>query len=327
MSDKTCLHLLTFSYIKNNKNLSKNHEQSSSKDRSLNRLQIMLSKNLIKSTYQLFFLLLTFISVPALAADPQHENETTVFDKTFSWQAMGGISGIYQQSQLMGVEPSEFEDYLNISLLLDVYYKGFFIQSNHRRSDAVTLGGEIGYELIVEDNWELDIITKTYVQGYQPKELIKNSDSGIATLLGLQERDSGEGLGFRYSHFYDDAILSVDVAALITDGWVADIFYSKLLPYRNWDIYLGAGLTHYSAQVTDYFVGVNKNEVSDMRSFYKPGSSYKAQLEVFARYPISQKWSFNGGITQSYYSASYNDSPLIDQQHLTQVMLGVLYVF
>ena len=71
----------------------------------------------------------------------------------------------------------------------------------------------------------------------------------------------------------------------------------------------------------------NKDEISDQRSFYKPGSSYKAQLEVFARHPISKKWSFSGGITQSYYSTSIKNSPIVGKQHLTELMLGVLYVF
>lgn len=270
---------------------------------------------------------LTVLSVSAFAVDPQHENKTTVFNKTFSWQAMGGISSVYQQSAFKGVDQTEFEDFLNISLLFDVYYKGFFIQSNHRRSDAVTLGLELGYELMVEDDWELDIIHKTYLPGYEPDILIENSQHGIPTLTGLEERSSAEGLGLRYSHFYQDAILSVDVAAISYSGWVADIFYSQLVPYRNWDIYLGAGFTHYSEQVTDYYAGVNHNEVSASRSYYKAGSSYKAQLELFARHPISEAWSFNGGITQSYYSTAFKNSPLIGKQHLTQVMLGVLYVF
>jgi hypothetical protein len=272
-------------------------------------------------------LFLAFISISALAADPEHENETTVFNKTFSWQAMGGISTVYQQSALKDVQQSEFEDYLNISLLIDVYYKGFFIQSNHRRSDAVMLGGEIGYELIVEDNWELDLIHKTYLPAYEPSDLIKHSNHDIPTLEGLKDRGSVDGFGFRYSRFYKNAILSVDVAALNSSGWLTDIFYSHLVPYRNWDIYLGAGFTHYSERVIDYYVGVNKNEVSKVRPLYQAGSGYKAQLEVFARHPISKSWSFNGGITQSYYSSSFRNSPLIGKQHLTQVMLGVLYVF
>jgi len=275
----------------------------------------------------LLSLFMTAMSIPVLAADPQHENQTTVFDKTFSWQAMGGMSGVYEQSILEGVEQTEIGDFLTASLLLDVYYKGFFIQSNHRRSDAVLLGGEIGYELIVEDNWELDVIHKTYLPGYDPEELIENSDFGIPTLADLKIRNAAEGLGFRYSHFYQDAILSVDVAAISYSGWVADIFYSQLVPYRNWDFYLGAGFSHYSERVTDYYVGVNQNEVSEARSYYKPGSSYKAQLEIFARHPISKSWSFNGGITQSYYSSAFKESPLIGRQHVTQVMLGVLYVF
>jgi outer membrane protein len=276
-------------------------------------------------------LLLAVWSEKSLAADPKHDNVTTVFDKTFSWQVMGGISGVYDQSALKDVEQSEFEDYLDITLLFDLYYKGFFIQSNHRRSNAALLGGEIGYELIVEENWEIDIISKTYVPSYEPSEIIDNSNHEIPTLSGLKNRHSGEGIGLRYSRFYQNAVLSVDVASLIplsrSKGWVADMFYSHLIPYRNWDIYLGAGLTYYSADVTDYFVGVNQDELTAVRPFYNPGSSYQAQLEVFAQHPISQSWSLNAGITQSYYSNTLKDSPLIGKQHLTQVMLGVLYVF
>ncbi|MBA6257870.1 MULTISPECIES: MipA/OmpV family protein [unclassified Colwellia] len=287
----------------------------------------MLRKILIGSKNQLLALFIALISVSALAADPQHKNETTVFDKTFSWQVMGGISASYEQGFLKGDEQSEFSDYLNLSLLLDVYYKGFFIQSNHRRSDAVLLGGEVGYELIVQESWELDILHKTYLPGYDPKTVIENNNHDIPTLAKLKERDFGEGFGLRYSHFYDNAILSVDLAALSTNGWLADVFYSKLVPYRNWDIYFGAGFTHYSEQVTNYFVGVKKDEISAVRPFYKPGSSYKAQLEIFARHPISKKWSFSAGITQSYYSTAIKNSPITGKQYLTEVMLGVLYVF
>ena len=313
--------------MSNNDNLSKNNEKNAPKYPEISRYRIMLRNILLIYKSRVLYLLLALIAVSVHAADPQHKNETTVFDKTFSWQAMGGISGVYHQSLLKGDEQSELGNHLNISLLFDVYYKGFFIQSNHRRSDAVTLGAEIGYELIVKENWELDILHKTYVPGYDPQEVIKNNDHEIPTLEDLELRKFGEGFGFRYSHFYEDSILSVDLAALSTNGWVADVFYSQLVPYRNWDIYLGAGFTHYSQGVTDYFIGVDRDEVSDNRSFYEPGSSYKAQLEVFARHPISKKWSFSAGITQSFYSSAFKNSPIIGKQHLTEVMLGVLYVF
>jgi outer membrane scaffolding protein for murein synthesis (MipA/OmpV family) len=275
-------------------------------------------------------LFLAVLPGKALAADPKHDNETTVFDKTFSWQFMGGMSVVYDQSPIKGDKQSQAGDYLHISLLFDLYYKGFFMQSNHRRAAPATLGGEIGYELIVEENWELDIINKAYVPGYQPSTIIDNDDD-LTVLSDLEDRDFGHGIGLRYSRFYQNSVLSVDVASLAplskADGWVADVFYSHLVPYRNWDIYFGAGLTYYSADVTDYFVGVNQDEVSTVRSYYRPGSSYQAELEVFAQHPISQNWFFNAGITQSYYSSAIKNSPLIGKQHTTQVMLGVLYVF
>ena len=158
----------------------------------------MLKKSL---TIVIALLLGFFLTIPSgktFAADPKHDNETPVFDKTFSWQFMGGISGVYDQSPIKGDKQSEFEDYLDISLLFDLYYKGFFMQSNHRRSSAATLGGEIGYELIVKDSWELDIITKVYVPGYEPSDIIDNNDSDIPTLSGLEDRGYGQGIGLRY---------------------------------------------------------------------------------------------------------------------------------
>ena len=291
----------------------------------------MLKKTLSAVITLSLGLFLTVLSGITFAAEPKHDNVTTVFDKTFSWQFMGGISAVYDQSPIKGDKQSDFDDYLHISLLFDLYYKGFFMQSNHRRSSAATLGGEIGYELIVKDSWQLDIISKAYIPGYEPSDIVDNNDRDIPTLSGLEDRDFARGIGLRYSRFYQNSVLSIDVASLVplskANGWLADVFYSHLIPYRNWDIYLGAGFTYYSADVGDYFVGVNQDDVSAVRPFYEPGSSYKAQLEVFAQHPISRNWSFNAGITQSYYSTTIKDSPLIGKQHLTQVMLGVLYVF
>jgi outer membrane scaffolding protein for murein synthesis (MipA/OmpV family) len=292
-------------------------------------MKIKIHLLIVQLLFSVLFSIL--LSLQALAAETKHENETTVFDETFSWQFMAGFSTIYSPAILKDVKQDDLIDFLSFSLQLDLYYKGFFIQSNHRRADSISLGGEMGYQLIVKDEWELDIINKTYLPGYEPENLIDDSHNDIPTLEGLDDRSSGEGLGLRYSRFYKSAILSIDVASLSINssakGWVAEAFYSHLVPYRNWDFYLGAGLTHYSDQVTDYYLGVDKDEISDARPYHKASSSYRAQLEVYAQYPLSKKWTFNGSITQSYYSNNITDSPLADKQHITQVALGVLYVF
>ena len=111
------------------------------------------------------------------------------------------------------------------------------------------------------------------------------------------------------------------------DGWLIDSFYSHLIQYKNWDIYLGGGATLYSSGVVDYYLGVNLNEANQFRPQHQGDVVVRLQSEIFVQYPIAQSWSFGAGITQNYYSKNAVDSPLADKQHLTQVLIGVMYVF
>ena len=205
--------------------------------------------------------LLLLVCLPSLANEKIPENETTVFNETFSWRMMGNISAIYNPSLLVGQDQENIVDYVGASILFDVYYKGFFIQSNHRRASGLIQGGEFGYQLVVTPEWELDIISKTYISAYQPNDIIADANKNIPALAGLADRNAGEGIGLRYTRYHRNSSLSVDFATLAplskANGWVVDIFYSYIIPYRNWDIYLSTGYTHYSEKVMDYFYGVN----------------------------------------------------------------------
>lgn len=280
---------------------------------------------------QLFYLALLALSSSCFANQKIPENETTVFNETFSWQAMASFSVGYNPSLIIGVEQDDILDYGNISLLIDVYYEGFFIQSNHRKAALSRKGAEIGYQLVVTPKWELDIISKSYLAGYNPKAIIKDQHKSIPTLENLSNRNPAEGLGLRYSRYHRNSVLALDFSALAplssANGWIADAFYSYVLPYRNWDINLSVGYTFYSEKVMDYFYGVNSDEVSVMRPLHQAKSGYRVQFELFAQHPLSENWTFNGGVTQSFYSSSTKDSPLVDRQQLSQVMLGVIYVF
>ena len=54
---------------------------------------------------------------------------------------------------------------------------------------------------------------------------------------------------------------------------------------------------------------------------------FEYELEIFARHPISQNWTFNTGISHAFYSGHVKNSPLVATNQTTQVMLGVHYVF
>jgi len=291
----------------------------------------------IKSFYSyllcLLFLILTTVS---------HANENTPLTNTpiikddFNWQFMVDFSLVDTQVLLAGVKKTDPWDYFQLGLLLDMSYKGFFLQTNSRRSSTVIGGGELGYQLTVQEKWQLDIIIKAYLNGYYPTEIIDAQKEDIPQLSGLSDRNVTGGIALRYSHFFENSLFYIDLAtarAITEDegkdstGVIIDSFYSYLLPYRNWDIYFGAGLTYYDQAIVDYYIGINENEANDSRPLYEADGGFRGQLEVYAQYPLSQSWSFNAGITQSIYSNNVKESPLVDKNTLTQVMVGVLYVF
>ena len=232
----------------------------------------------------------------------------------------GGNYDTQSSTILKGVEQDSVENFLDLSLLIDLYYRGFFIQTNHRRASSLNLGLEFGYQLITNEHWELDIINKSYLSGYNPEYIWGGEENIIPLFKGLDHRSSADGIGFRYSRYYKNAELSIDLATMpprsASGGWVANIYYNHLIPYRNWDIYFGTELTYYSRKVVDYYVGIDADEALDIRPEYQPGNAFSIQVEILAQRPISEKWTFNTGLSSNYYSNSVQNSPLVGQSCL-----------
>ncbi|MBL4764196.1 MAG: MipA/OmpV family protein [Colwellia sp.] len=300
-------------------------------------LNLLTLKQWLTRLFAIFCFTTASTSYAAQANDGITSNASVpVVKDAFEWQFMVDLSLASTQVRLADVEQTEPWDYFQLGLLLDISYKGFFLQSNSRRSLTAIGSGELGYQITVQENWQLDIILKAYIEGFDPAEIINNQKQNIPQLAGLNEREYTGGIALRYSHFFDNAIFYIDFANARTGkndqkdyayGLIIDSFYSHLLPYRNWDIYLGAGLTYYEQALVDYYIGIDADEVTINRPLHDADSGFRAQLEVYAQYPLSQSWSFNAGLTQTFYSNNIKQSPLVDKNKLTQLMIGVLYVF
>ncbi len=265
----------------------------------------------------------------------QHKEHVDTKDQ-LEWQVALDFSLVYDPKIIAGIKQDEILHYFMPGLVIDVSYKDFFLQTNQRRSNALLGGTELGYQLYTANDWQLDIIAKAYMQGFDSDSLIEYGGGNQELLAGLKERSTTAGISLRYSRYIENALFNLDIAVASPGndefsqnihGVIVDSFYSYLLPYRNWDIYLGAGLTYFSQNLMDYYIGVGANEVTEIRPEFTAESGLRAQLEVYAHYPLSTSWSFNTGITQSIYSDNIKKSPIVDTNHTTQVMIGVLYVF
>jgi outer membrane scaffolding protein for murein synthesis (MipA/OmpV family) len=259
-----------------------------------------------------------------------------VIKDSFEWQFILDLSLIYDPKIIAGIKQEDLLQYFMPGILVDLSYKGFFLQTNQRRSNAFLGGTELGYQLLIEDNWQLDLIAKAYMQGYDSESLIEYGGGDDNLLSGLREREATIGLALRYSYYFKEALFSLDIVSAHSgddeygnhvSGLIIDSFYSYLLPYRNWDIYFGAGLTYFSQDIVNYYIGVSADEATDIRAEYTADDGFRAQLEVYVQHPLSANWSFNVGLTHSVYSENVQESPLVDTNIVTQVMLGVLYVF
>jgi len=297
------------------------------------------SKQLLKWRMIITILLLCFTFISQANEQTLEENyvdntvdpNSPVVKNDFEWQVIMDLSVAYEQVPLKGVHQTNILQYFRPAMLIDISYKGFFLQTNQRRSVAVLGGAEFGYQLLVKDNWQIDVIAKGYMFGYDPNVLIDDSGADKDLFSGLKERENTGGVALRYSRYFDNAIFSIDFAHAHAEedatGLIVDSFYSYLLPYRNWDIYFGGGITYYDQDLIDYYIGINPDEVTANRPLYTADSGFRAQLEVYAQYPLSASWSFNAGITQSFYNNKIKRSPLVNKNKLIQVMLGAHYVF
>ncbi|GAB5379550.1 MAG: hypothetical protein Alis3KO_29460 [Aliiglaciecola sp.] len=262
---------------------------------------------------------------------PVYASTDQDFSDEFNWNLTIELGLVKDSTLIVGGEQDDFDDFAALSVWIDLYYKGFFIQSNRYRSSGVIGATEIGYELHLDKDFEINIINKNYLAGFDQRNVGLISDQEIAELSGIDTRKFAPNQGIRYLRYLDNAVAWVDVSVdLLTGyhrGWVVDAFYNRTMEYRNWDVSYGIGASLFSEDMTDYFFGVDSHEIRENRPFYEPGSGYRVELEAVAHYPIAEDWLFTIGSTFSHYSNSIYDSPLVARQNVLRFKMSVSYVF
>jgi len=237
----------------------------------------------------------------------------------FFWNIEANMGGVYHKSALQEQRQNSIFEYLELGLTVELFYKGFFIQSNKRRTNPFDV--EVGYQLHTSELWGVDIIGKTYLGGFSGED--NNSE--------LRERNIGSGHALRLTRFIDDAIFTIDFASLTASlgekAWLIESYYSHLIAYKNWEIYLGTGLTFYNAHTVDYYVGVDKHDAATGLDLYRPGSGFELVAEANAIYPLNEDWTLRMGASKSRFSRNIYRSPIGIRKGEMLLKLGVSYVF
>ena len=110
-------------------------------------------------------------------------------------------------------------------------------------------------------------------------------------------------------------------------GYSANIGYSFSLELGHWLIEPAISATWINDDISEYYYGVNQNEVSSTRAAYQPGSASYLNTELNLVYFFNRNHALALGISHNQLSKEISNSPIVNHTRSTSVMAGYVYSF
>ncbi|AJD53092.1 outer membrane protein [Thalassospira sp. MBR-102] len=156
----------------------------------------------------------------------------------------------------------------------------------------------------------------------------ENGDSEY--LRGMKERDMAyeAGIGFT-SRLWRGEVGAYYLTDLndAHDGHELDLTYTIPMDLQNVTFDWGGGVRWQSDKLANYHVGVSGTEVRSDRAVYDADAAFIPHLDVSVTYPITESIVLLGTGGVELLPDSYTDSPLIDDDYVYSIGLGLVYNF
>ncbi|TMP40156.1 MipA/OmpV family protein [Pseudoalteromonas citrea] len=267
----------------------------------------------------ILFSLLLCCSFSTYASEDEYD------DDGFLWQL--SLGGFWVDLALPELEGAK-SDFDGVSLLVDakIQYKRFYLNTH---SGDFFGGSDLGYQLVLEDDWGVDAIYGNYQLPFSEEGYYGN-EGYVPELSGIKKREQDQSIGLSYYRTlgeYQAVAELVYDAFGETNGWVLHFEATRNFELRNWDLWLNFGANYYSANFIDYFYGVDADEATSRRPVYELGDSMSVFTQVQANYPIAEDWVFSAGASILIGASNTKKSPLVNSRHARAVFAGVKYVF
>ncbi len=242
----------------------------------------------------------------------------------FAWDWSFGAGYYIDKHYLAGVE---YDDGLELDVNIALSYDRFYLDIDNSQLSG---GFIIGYNLVDQYNWSLDIISTDIQDGFNEEGPFYNNKKPVDELAGITERKGDFAAGLRLSRRFDDTQISFELLHDISkshQSYLASGFVSTIVDWQNWEFRFGTGYHIYSSDFTNYYYGVSEQEATDVRPIYQPSQSFGLLFEFHSEYPISEDWVFLNGLLVNWYSSEVTDSPIVDDDMQIKAKIGVRYVF
>ena len=196
----------------------------------------------------------------------------------------------------------------------------------YRTKKLFIYGPMMSYSFFEHDGWEVSGLAKVRFEGYE------GGDSRY--LWGMDDREWTFELGGALSKTFDFGRITTDFTADILgehDGHELDLTYSY--DFRNafeisaLTVTPSAGVNYRSGRLNDYYYGVRASEAIAGRPEYHPGDSMGLTTGLRLNYTISERLSLMGMISMEWLDDEIRSSPIVDEDHMESLLLGIIYKF
>ncbi len=239
------------------------------------------------------------------------------------WELDLGFSLEFNKNYIRGVNDNKNGDLTAIAILSGgYYYRDFFVEVSPLIGRPFTLG----YSLQRTRHFVVNIIAESLFQGFD-----QSTQNHGSQLTGIKKRKTSldAGLEVYYSHPYGETRFRALYDVSNThDGYVVAFDHAYPLFMKRWTIWPSYGVTWLSENTTDYYFGIDENEVKPNRPFYQPSNSFTHKLNLYIAYQYNARLSFIGYGDYILFSGNIKNSPLVTETNNSyRIGLGVMWSF
>lgn len=199
-------------------------------------------------------------------------------------------------------------------------YLTTFTNAAFTRDWLLVNDGDVGVRWVSKSDWVLGLVARADTGGFG------NSDA--PELEGLFQRqwtvEMGPLVGWRGWPVQIEYKLYSEILSR-HNGLTGDLTFS--LPFqRSWGYVVPyVKLRHQDSDYNDYYFGVSPAEATATRPAYTPGSSNNVIAKLQAGYAISERWLLTGYVESEWLGDSIVNSPIVDEDQLWSVNVGLAY--
>ncbi|HMP73140.1 MAG TPA: MipA/OmpV family protein [Kiritimatiellia bacterium] len=184
-------------------------------------------------------------------------------------------------------------------------------------------GIRAGYALVRWPGLSLSAVGQYSFAGsvFDESEFLKDMDRKRNTVLAGLALSRQGARGYTTQLEWKTDVLGVH------NGNLVDLSIGRRYRFGKVGITPSLGLSWRSERYTDYFYGVKERFAREDRPAYDPGSSWVPFAQVSGVWSPAEAWTIIGIARAEFFDETIKDSPLIERDAQTSLIVGVSYSF